>query len=597
MATKNAKSKRVLGSPFKSPIPANNRTNDSIDSPIKINQSNDQNLLMKETIEEELTHEEPNGIFNEAEVLKCPICDESMISNLQLNRHIDDIHNQESTSSSLAQPKPQPKLKLDLHDKNGGFTLSHDDVYTKSSSSSPVFKNRLPRTHWQAPSSTTTNYCSLANCSLNLNIKNGIVNCRKCGKLFCNKHTNYKVMLKSTAQKLDYATDKEGIWSRCCETCYYNKPDLKRGTQALSVNLFNDFRTKRQASLDIKQLQRNKIQTRFIKLVNILIKQSLQPKLWFSKSNDAEILDYWQDDTLVTNCSICYVKFNIIIRKHHCRLCGKIVCDDTEGIRKNCSIMVPLNVFVEKLPNLNYSKLVQENMKILQNIQFRCCVNCKDDLLYQWKLENSFNNDDNIKSIFDDYIAISLIKKQVELLLPRYLQSINSTTLNNIDQDEESKNKLRNKLMLVLKDFENQTNQFRNKYFHVSHNKLQVIDSYQDYTRLLTNVYQGYLLFFQENLVEYKSLTNKHQELETQKLALQQKNQQVEEIPRLTKKQVRELREQLMVMREQRFLVINQIDDLTKARKFDELGPLQENKSELENIISSLESELGEFAF
>jgi len=36
----------------------------------------------------------------------------------------------------------------------------------------------------------------------------------------------------------------------------------------------------------------------------------------------------WQQDNSVDFCPICTIEFGILIRKHHCRLCGNIICDD-----------------------------------------------------------------------------------------------------------------------------------------------------------------------------------------------------------------------------------------------------------------------------
>ncbi|KAI3343210.1 hypothetical protein F4824DRAFT_444851 [Ustulina deusta] len=35
----------------------------------------------------------------------------------------------------------------------------------------------------------------------------------------------------------------------------------------------------------------------------------------------------WQPDAEVTNCPICDVQFGMFLRKHHCRKCGRVVCD------------------------------------------------------------------------------------------------------------------------------------------------------------------------------------------------------------------------------------------------------------------------------
>ncbi|KAI0186013.1 FYVE zinc finger-domain-containing protein [Xylaria flabelliformis] len=38
-------------------------------------------------------------------------------------------------------------------------------------------------------------------------------------------------------------------------------------------------------------------------------------------------LPTWQPDTEVTHCPICGVRFSMFLRRHHCRKCGRVVCD------------------------------------------------------------------------------------------------------------------------------------------------------------------------------------------------------------------------------------------------------------------------------
>jgi hypothetical protein len=563
---------------------------------------------------------------SENDVLYCPICQESMISNTQLNRHLDDVHQDgglsgdnnkdmivesQSTTNSSKKSTSRPKLNLDLHDDNRGFTLS-EQVGTNTKTNPPkkqIFNTEISRAHWQHPNSS--NRCSYPQCCTTLSIKNGIVNCRKCGKLYCNNHTKYKCLLVNGKNgHVDYSFDSNGSWSRCCETCYFNKPDLQVGTQVKSIDIFDKFRLKRQQHMDVKQLQRNKTQSRFIRLTNKLIKQKLSSKtdIWslinkskLINSNANEITEYWENDDDVTNCAICYVKFNFIVRKHHCRLCGKIVCDDSLGERKNCSIIVPLSVFLEKVPNLNYSTLVHQNMKIIENdssVLFRCCKNCKNDILHEWKISNSSVPTPGLKSIFDDFETLHILKLQIELMLPKYRLLVKSSTVNNLDKQEQYSYKMRNKLMVSLKDYENRTKNFKASYFSLANDgKLLVAEKYLSYAKLVSNMYQSFIIFLQQNLIDYKELTSEYQELEQKKLKLQQASLEEATVPRLTKKQIRELREQLMVMNEQKFLVGNLIKDYTRLRKFDELAALEENKKELDLNIRDLESQLGDFGF
>ncbi|KAK6456620.1 FYVE zinc finger-domain-containing protein [Scheffersomyces xylosifermentans] len=618
-----------------------------------------------------------NTTEDEANV-NCPICNEPMVNLYQLNRHIDDIHsegkegrnsfadtemgpklssisdghgslgkifNNEFISSDIKKwfsnksverevdylsPSKRKIIKMDLLDDDRGFSLSdssNGDVFREpspginsnlqnSASPPPKFKNRLSRSHWKHPSTTTS--CSIRGCGKTLNVKNGVVNCRKCGLLYCYAHTNNRVRLKNSEIEGSppvYDFGKDGIWCKCCETCYNNKPDLLEGTQANSRDLTGSFSKKRQELLDDKQLNRTKVQKRFIKLTNLLAEKSLLNKpentnsIWNTISNNLAAnkgelerekigYDNWQNDKDVTNCTICFVKFNVIIRKHHCRLCGKIVCDDPYGARKSCSIVVPLPKLMEKLSNLNYSRTVKENYdKIINNesLRFRCCVDCKNALLYDWKLESSKASGQNEELIFVIYNAILAQKHQIESLLPKYAKIVESTD----ESDETYTNRLRVKLMSFLKDFENLTIQFRNKFFVVHNNKLTVAEKFVADSRLITNIYQSSIMFLQENILWYKQLNDRHKEIEQERLEKSKKEKAAEtpEPPRLTKKQIRELREELMVMNEQKFIVENLIQDYTKSRRFEELSSLQENKQELDKTIESLEAELGDFGF
>mmetsp|Transcript_29855 Transcript_29855/g.68998 ORF Transcript_29855/g.68998 Transcript_29855/m.68998 type:complete len:83 (-) Transcript_29855:159-407(-) len=54
----------------------------------------------------------------------------------------------------------------------------------------------------------------------------------------------------------------------------------------------------------------------------------------------------WQPDNEAKNCLKCKTEFSLFIRKHHCRQCGKIFCEDCSS--KTCSI-----------PQMDYHKPVR----------------------------------------------------------------------------------------------------------------------------------------------------------------------------------------------------------------------------------------------
>ena len=75
----------------------------------------------------------------------------------------------------------------------------------------------IQRTHWQRHG--PSDICSDPGCGRRLRTANGKVNCRKCGKLFCDEHTMYQMKLSRSAQH----EPVRGLWCRVCETCYKSR--------------------------------------------------------------------------------------------------------------------------------------------------------------------------------------------------------------------------------------------------------------------------------------------------------------------------------------------------------------------------------------
>lgn len=660
--------RRVLGSPFKSPANVHNNKSsnlfsnsnpDSHASPTP-KRNDERNTIFgpNDSIEEENNSDDHKKTDDVTDDVVCPICNEQMISLYQLNQHIDDEHNtsevtsgtdeiNEDTNASvipkvlsnefinndltkwsrkkpsqeIVTPVKRKTIKLDLIDNSKEFSLSDNTTTNegslqdvRSNASSPSvdkLRARITRVHWKKPL-TSQNVCANPTCNKSLNVKNGIVNCRKCGDLFCNHHTYNKVRLRNFEDDKEplYDTTKAGQWCRCCEKCYLAKPDLVQGTQSNVHDLTSIFLQKRQLHVDNKELVRNKIQKRFIKVVNLHADKYLSTKdktilniRWLSLNNsknsilenEKEIVGYdsWQIDATITHCYICLTKFNMLIRKHHCRLCGKIVCDDTFGERSNCLIVVPLSKLLDKLVTLNYSPLVKLNLEELLNTEdnqfsVRCCINCKNDLLHEWKFKNQYNSKED--GIFLVYNEILMTKRKIQVMIPRYKALVT-------EPDNQATNKLRIKLMTFMKDFESLTVLFKSKFFDKVNDRLAVKELYLPYARLINNIYQGCTMFLQDTLVNVKVLNKEYKQKENKLLELMKPNELPVTTPKLTKKEIRELRESLMVMNEQKFLVENLIDQITKQRKFDELTPLMENKSELNAAIKDLELKLGNDGF
>lgn len=185
----------------------------------------------------------------------CPICNEQMVTLLQLNRHLDDIHQnleevqqvevknwfQEQVDKAKKLPALavlEQKFKaLDVFESNtpglspspgpnsasrSAISGARSPVPNGISTPPPPIVKRDPeeevtRRHWQRPS--YNDVCADTLCEKRLGGNNGSVNCRSCGKLFCEDHTMYQMKLSQSAKH----DPVRGAWCRVCETCYKSR--------------------------------------------------------------------------------------------------------------------------------------------------------------------------------------------------------------------------------------------------------------------------------------------------------------------------------------------------------------------------------------
>ena len=68
-------------------------------------------------------------------------------------------------------------------------------------------------------------------------------------------------------------------------------------------------------------------------------------------------------------------------------------------------------------------------------------------------------------------------------------------------------------------------------------------------------------------------------------------------LSKLTIKEIKKYREELMVYKEQSFLVESMIEEAKKQRKFDEIAMLTENLQQIDSRIHEVQKLLGEYRF
>lgn len=236
---------------------------------------------------------------------------------------------------------------LDVFEPNDG--PRSPDLRPTTSTSEPAAPDPddiITKTHWQRRS--LDDRCSEPACGKRLGPNNGSVNCRKCGKLFCDEHTMYQMKLSRSAQH----ERVRGLWYRVCETCYKSREGYndRNGHERDNTEEFNLLRRR---GVDKTLLEISRLEKRLTKLTQLLAhptpdQTTAGSLLWplaaaknQRKQLEQSVVD-WEDDASVARCPFCQQEFSsYVFRRHHCRLCGRVVCGD---ITTDCSKEVGLNV-------------------------------------------------------------------------------------------------------------------------------------------------------------------------------------------------------------------------------------------------------------
>lgn len=302
--------------------------------------------------------------------LVCPICNEEMVTLLQLNRHLDDNHkNLEEVQQDEAKDwfkKQMVKAKrfqplAVLNQKFKGLDVFESDdtprspILRPASTSTPTLTPEpihpdpdevVTRVHWQPH--RPNDACSEPACGKRLVTVNGSVNCRHCGKLFCSEHTQYQMRLSRSAQH----EPVRGLWCRVCETCYKSREGYNDRT-GLETDHTLEFQQLRRKTVDKTLLEVSRLEKRLTKLTQLLANPSAEQAtagslLWSlagakarRKQIEQSVVD-WEEDAGVLRCPFCQQDFSsYTFRRHHCRLCGRVVCGDA---LTDCSVEVGLTV-------------------------------------------------------------------------------------------------------------------------------------------------------------------------------------------------------------------------------------------------------------
>ena len=507
--------------------------------------------------------------------VSCPICFQNFKNLRRLNRHLDIEHGLvDDTATGDKQ-----------HD-HGSQRSSHQ--HGGNSKRTPVIE-QITRTHWEkVEKDSKCNYCKHT-----LGKKTGAINCKKCGRLFCRRHARNMIKLNLRAEY----DPENGQWYNCCRECFVGKPGYNDfGTV---VDLTGEFRATRDVRNEDTSLRTLQLENRLIRLMDgvAAIYEKYKDSVLSNFRINAEVSNLqrsivpWREDKEVSCCSICEYRFNLILRKHHCRLCGNIVCDDP---LRRCSREIPL-IFLRRITsNLPYRKSIDEIPETVQNEVIRLCLNC---IRLVW-LPRKFKLDSSPNSLPDLivlYGRLNDLSKLINDLLPTFQAALKKLELDNETKDPSKAAellqlaKLRDRLSRTITTYSTLTKQLAN--IEPSNSAERRI---QDSIKLVASN------FVNEKMHPLRTrfpVVSKQHDSGDSGNDLPSVTKFSNLLSKLTIKEIKKYREELMVYKEQSFLVESMMEEAKKQRKFDEIGMLTENLQQIESRIHEVQQLLGEYCF
>lgn len=116
----------------------------------------------------------------------------------------------------------------------------------------------------------------------------------------------------------------------------------------------------------------------------------------------------WVPDNMAVECSNCKIKFNLIVRKHHCRRCGNIFCKECT----NNSVNIPDNIDNKITPEDTWN--VTHYLSFLKTKQEKVCDNCFSEInefiKYKKDIEYLEKNLIDINTLLDSTIYTNNVK-------------------------------------------------------------------------------------------------------------------------------------------------------------------------------------------
>ncbi|NXG62595.1 RBNS5 protein, partial [Hemiprocne comata] len=288
----------------------------------------------------------------------------------------------------------------------------------------------------------------------------------------------------------------------------------------------SDFKKHRAARIDHYVVEVNKLIIRLEKLTSFDRANTESAKI---RAIEKSVVP-WVSDQDVPFCPDCGSKFSIRNRRHHCRLCGSIMC-------KKCTELVglplaskltsaskealsahtspsssPNSVHGSRRGSISSISSVSSVLDEKDDDRIRCCRHCKDTLL---KREQQIDEREHTPEIVKLYEKLRLCMEKVDQKAPEYIRMAESLNAGETTYNLEHANDLRVEIQKVY------------EYIDALSKKILSLGLHEDpqphpkTLQLQRMIRYSATLFVQEKLLGLMSLPTKDQYEELKKRRLQ----------------------------------------------------------------------------
>lgn len=272
-----------------------------------------------------------------------------------------------------------------------------------------------------------------------------------------------------------------------------------------------------------------------------------------------------------------------------------IVCDD---VTRNCSNQINIGYLMSAASDLPFKYYRQKDDLLHAPLSIRLCTQCIDMLFIGRKFTKDVAMP--LSGIFAKYESMKNISKVIDGLMPIFEDSLNNLKLKTA---KDSENVLDYKNLNDLARLRQKLLGSVNLYNTLTRQLISVEPRSNLEKKLQSSIKIASAAYINEKILPLKSLpailNPEGQKTNNEKRQNEPEIKKLSQlmIENLTIKEVKELREELMVLKEQSYLIESTIQDYKKQRRLEEVVALNKNLEELRSRIRTVQSKLGDNGF